>query len=427
MTGRRQPSGERRTLGVGKSRSTRSHSVQPRETTIRNNVSLSPEESEDGNSSGGSESLSGFIRNYDDHQRARDNYEDCERNLNDDDGLEVGEVPVDENVEDNRGDSEIITCWDSNKVHTKTTEQMLASSYNSMYTLLRIYVKNNLFKDIKFIQEGCQLERGILIEFENQTQVDYRGVIPQHLWEKYWTPKVRTCFTKMRHTFSIRYAATYQGLKDGKNAKLPGNFPEGVLRVRSDYDTEEEELTQKYELDPLYRKDKEAFFFFATAFVSKINASVTKYKTRCGSELFRDIFTPSDEAFALVLLINELQNYERKALKKTAFKPFTSSSEGVSWNPEGRKLYSSIYNKIVTMRKEDGTKEMEEELRQSFCKAKPRKRTRREEDDFDVNGETLDPDSLAYRIFHGSQPVYKKPSEKTGVRKLKASKKAKQI
>ena len=52
---------------------------------------------------------------------------------------------------------------------------------------------------------------------------------------------------------------------------------------------------------------------------------------------------------------------------------------------------------------------MEVELRQSFCKAKPIKRTRREEDDdFDVNGETLDPNSLAYRTLNGSQPVYKK-------------------
>ena len=91
-------------------------------------------------------------------------------------------------------------------------------------------------------------------------------------------------------------------------------------------------------------------------------------------------------------------------------------------------MYSSIYKKIVTLRKEDSTEAMEVELLQSFCKAKPIKRTRREEDDdFDVNGETLDPNSLAYRTLNGSQPVYKKPSEKTGVRKLKASKKAKQI
>ncbi len=140
---------------------------------------------------------------------------------------------------------------------------------------------------------------------------------------------------------------------------------------------------RKYELDPNYRKNKEAFFSFANVFVSKINASSTKYITRRGSELFREIFTANDEAFALALLINELQNYERKAAKLTGWKPFTSSRDGDTWSPAGLRLFVDIYKTVVTLRSANGSEHVEEELKQRYASSKKDNQRKKKRDQCD--------------------------------------------
>ncbi len=107
----------------------------------------------------------------------------------------------------------------------------LEASTSSMYKPLRDYVKDNWFKDVKFIQKFSKCsEIHILYDFENGSQVDYRGTIPDKNWENFWAAKVRYCFSRLRHTATVRYKDAYDKGKMRKNGRsiCCMDFPKGA-------------------------------------------------------------------------------------------------------------------------------------------------------------------------------------------------------
>ena len=59
-----------------------------------------------------------------------------------------------------------------------------------------------------------------------------------------------------------------------------------------------------------YRKtDSEELHYFVTRLLPCVNTKYTSYNKKCRDKRVSEVFTPNDEAFALALLMNELESY----------------------------------------------------------------------------------------------------------------------
>ena len=91
--------------------------------------------------------------------------------------------------------------------------------------------------------------------------------------------------------------------------EIPESFPENVLKIREGYDAKSG--LSKYVMHENYRKtDSDELYYFLTRLLPCVNAKYTRYKTKkCCEKRLGEVFTTNDEAFALALLINELESY----------------------------------------------------------------------------------------------------------------------
>jgi hypothetical protein len=153
---------------------------------------------------------------------------------------------------------------------------------------------------------------------------------------------------------------------DAKKKMIPEGFPKGVLLVREDY--KEEPGEPKYTLHPDYRrKYKKAFIYFATKILPCVNARYTDYKSKCQTKNLSEVFTESDEADALALLINEYESYQFKLRKDKdegdakPRKPFTNNLSGnmLGWNLRGQETCAAILEEVRQRRKELFSKTLE--------------------------------------------------------------------
>ena len=97
---------------------------------------------------------------------------------------------------------------------------------------------------------------------------------------------------------------------------IPESFPENVLKIREGYDAKSG--LSKYVMHENYRKtDSEELHYFVTRLLPCVNTKYTNYKNRkCCEKRLGEVFTTNDEAFALALLINELDSYNFLIAKK---------------------------------------------------------------------------------------------------------------
>ena len=101
--------------------------------------------------------------------------------------------------------------------------------------------------------------------------------------------------------------------EDAKDSvsNIPDDFPEGVLKKNENWELEMGE--PKYTIDPEYRTESsDGFLYFATKILPCVNARRTNFKVKRRKEALSDIFTVSDEAYALALLINKYGSYQFK-------------------------------------------------------------------------------------------------------------------
>ena len=98
-------------------------------------------------------------------------------------------------------------------------------------------------------------------------------------------------------TFSFN-CCTPDGIEGHCQGKVPGLFP-GTLKLTSGKDKESI-------LHPDYRREASVEFeYFVENILERVRPRRTKYKYQKGGKLVSEIFTVSDEAFALFVLYNE--------------------------------------------------------------------------------------------------------------------------
>ena len=147
-------------------------------------------------------------------------------------------------------------------------------------------------------------------------------------------------------------------------------------------------------LHPMYRRYKdtdtndEGFqeFLYFLGLLAKVNAQRTKFKTLKSNKLISEIFTPSDEAFALLVLENEYEGWEEQYRKKKQGlkgkelfikKKFCDGRSGNKdgWTTKGLRSYTLLVEEVTIRRRQ--TKEFEEKLRTYFRGGEENNQTQR--------------------------------------------------
>jgi hypothetical protein len=165
---------------------------------------------------------------------------------------------------------------------------------------------------------------------------------------------------------------TTKSKEDRKNGLVPTDFP-GVLKI-----------TDK-NLDKNYRKFKgdendegihPEFKYFYERLLSHVCKRRTKFRKRRNRATLSDIYTPSDEAFGLVILENCFdnwnQNYENynkgkkgKALRGIENK-FCSPESGIGWSLKGLFTYVKVKQQVELLRATPMSKRLEEVIRDGY-------------------------------------------------------------
>ena len=156
---------------------------------------------------------------------------------------------------------------------------------------------------------------------------------------------------------------------------IPRSFP-GTVGLSNN--TEKRTL-----LHPMYRRYKDADtndegfqeFLYFLGLLAKVNAQRTKFKTLKSNKLISEIFTPSDEAFGLLVIENEHDGWEEQYRKKKQGlkgkdlfikKKFCDGRSGNKdgWTSTGLLLYRQLVEEVTIRRRQ--TKDFEEKLRTYF-------------------------------------------------------------
>lgn len=164
--------------------------------------------------------------------------------------------------------------------------------------------------------------------------------------------------------------------EDSEHGNVPDRFP-GTVRV-SDWDMKDKEVKV---LHPCYRAygtvDNPEFYYFVTRILASVNARNNNFNgnTKGTERLLSEIFTVEDEAFALLMLYNELHVWE-SALKKKKDKSVkleqkrycdAKSGRRDGWAREGKVMYNKICAEIKELRQDPQTgEEFEKHMRERF-------------------------------------------------------------
>ena len=157
---------------------------------------------------------------------------------------------------------------------------------------------------------------------------------------------------------------------------MPDEFP-GTLEI-ADWDMRD---AKRKVLHPQYRAysdaDNSEFYYFVTRILSSVNARNNDFNgNKRGTEnLLSEIFSVEDEAFALLMLYNELHVWESGLKKKKdgsvkmEQKRFCDAKSGrrIGWALEGKVLFYKLCAEIKDLRRNPQTGELfEKQMRERF-------------------------------------------------------------
>ena len=150
---------------------------------------------------------------------------------------------------------------------------------------------------------------------------------------------------------------------DGMDAKeIPADFP-GTLDLMVEKD-EDGEIGDGPYLHPEYRKYKnnnnEEFEYFMMRLMERINPKQNKFNARCDTDLIREIYTVSDEAYGLLILFAQKEVWDKQKVDKkngiqgSALKKRKNNllNDGYGWNWDEINLYGALMAEITTRRQE---------------------------------------------------------------------------
>ena len=184
--------------------------------------------------------------------------------------------------------------------------------------------------------------------------------------------------------------------------RIPKSFP-GVLKIDPNYEG------NKF-LDSDYRQYKDdgidEYTYFVEHLLERVNPTRTKFGTDKTIRTISSCFTPSDEAFALLVLDNKLHVWDaqhEKTLKDNQMKGSQlrmkkkycngHSKDKCGWVRKGVNYYNILHNEIETLRKEQNTDK-------SYLAKFRRQAGKTDDSDDDSNreGEDYDSDGETYNI-----------------------------
>ena len=156
---------------------------------------------------------------------------------------------------------------------------------------------------------------------------------------------------------------------------VPESFP-GVLKLNTT--NQKEPLLSKnygrFSVDGIPE-----FEYFIKTLLSEVQPKRTRYKRARGQETISKCFTASDEAFALIVLDNELNVWDQQIEKKKGSKCMKSdlriekkymkrqgSGGKCGWSKKGQKIYKRLTDEIVAQRKTGWRKQEERKYQEKF-------------------------------------------------------------
>eukprot|EP00536_Pseudo-nitzschia_multiseries_P008390 jgi/Psemu1/20308/gm1.20308_g len=163
-------------------------------------------------------------------------------------------------------------------------------------------------------------------------------------------------------------------LLPGKATKIPDSFPGTVL------------ITDTQDVNSINSSPE--FKYFMKRILGAVSPKQTDFKRKSVRMTVSNIFTPSNEAFALLFLYNDYDSWLNTTKGMRLRKKFTDGKSGnkEGWSNQGQDLYEYLVSELEERREEQQSKELETEL----LKIRKRKRSLLE---------ILDEDHEDYKLY----------------------------
>eukprot|EP00536_Pseudo-nitzschia_multiseries_P002088 jgi/Psemu1/4888/gm1.4888_g len=201
----------------------------------------------------------------------------------------------------------------------------------------------------------------------NNNEIPNAINIKDQTWSGIFCQTITTC----KHNAQTLARKNYKD--DKRNNQIPDSFPGMVLIT----DTQDGNSENRYQLHEDYRRKSSPEFKY---FMKRILGAVMTVS---------NIFTPSDEAFALLFLYNGYNSWLNTTKGTRLIKKFT---DGKSGNKEGRSnegqdLYEYLVSELEERREEQQSKELETEILKMYQNQNGnRKQQDKEEDEEEKHG-----------------------------------------
>ena len=132
----------------------------------------------------------------------------------------------------------------------------------------------------------------------------------------------------------------------------------------------------------------EEFIYFIERILPAVNPSTSKWWKFKGVKTLSEIYSVQDEAFGLVMLLNELHCWKNKAddaARDTVYsrKRFVDGKSGnkQGWSVSGINVYMRLCKHIKKRRAEEASRVMEEKLKQKYGQQVPTRNEKRQRDE----------------------------------------------
>lgn len=257
-----------------------------------------------------------------------------------------------------------------------SVSKTLKNTRTSITNDLRAYVRDDYYLDMKFAGSDAEQE-ALLLDAIKSGRLQVPDGVTKRQFRNFFVPQVPSSFSRLRGNSQTLCQKHWRA--DILKGLVPKSFP-GSLELVEDPNNEGEVI-----INPEYRKYSTAnngeFFYFVSRMLPSINPKKVNFSKECSNKSISEIFSVSDEAFALLLLYNEhhvwvdnMRTGEEsvdsedegtsKTRKKKKRKRFCDPSSGrkQGWEWRGKKLYNTLCKKVQQLREDKSTGEALEKM-----------------------------------------------------------------
>mmetsp|Transcript_1367 Transcript_1367/g.2862 ORF Transcript_1367/g.2862 Transcript_1367/m.2862 type:complete len:681 (-) Transcript_1367:32-2074(-) len=261
----------------------------------------------------------------------------------------------------------------SNRVNTEmmspTVSKALKDSKVFTTNALRAFIKDKYYPTIKF--DGKEKEQAaILLKAIKVGGVQVPNGVTKREFRNYFVPHVPSCFNRLRSNSQTLCQKNWRA--DTLKGLVPESFP-GTLGLVDDPNNEGEVM-----INPGYRNysiaNNDEFCYFVRRILPAINPKKLNFGKDCVYKKISEMFSVSDEAFALLVLYNELHVWKenmkqgdqpidseenstdqrkRKKKRKRFCDPMSGRKQG--WELKGKRLYNKLCNCVSELRENVST------------------------------------------------------------------------